>query len=424
MSAVCRELWLLGRDRSACLWLVIALLLSALAVTSGVREVQAQRATLESMLEADRRERSAATNGQPDWGSVAYYSFHLTYSPPSAMAFAALGQRDLVAWKHRVRMLALEGQIHEADAGHPELALVGRLDFAFVATLLAPLLIILLLHDLQASERAAGRFELLAASAGSAAALWRLRAALRTGLLGVAVVLPLIVGGLVEASPADRLAGAVVIVLLHLGFWAVLCHRVDHRPWDATLKLTVLIGVWLLLSILLPAAMKPLIERVHPVPSGADILLTQREAVNDAWDLPKEATMQAFVARYPEWAAQAQVSRPFEWKWYYAFQEVGDLQAAPLSQAYTSGQRLRDDLAGTLAWLSPPAMAARQLQALAGTDVTATLAYEQSVRDFHAGLRAWYYPRLFSDAPFDPADLADRPEYVPQGLQPMDDSSR
>ena len=424
MSAVSRELWLLAHDRSACLWLVLALLLSALAVIGGLREVHAQRAALENMLEADRSERTAAAQGQPDWGSVAYYSFHLTYSPPSEMAFAALGQRDAIAWKHRVRMLALEGQIHEADAGHPELALVGRLDFAVVATLLAPLLVILLLHDLQASERAAGRFELLAASAGSGAALWRLRAALRTGLLGAAVVLPLIVGGLVESSPADTLALAVAIVLLHLGFWAVLCHQVDHRPWDSTLKLTALVGVWLLLSILLPAAMKPLIERAHPVPSGADILLTQREAVNDAWDLPKEATMQAFVASYPEWAAQAQVSRPFEWKWYYAFQEVGDLRTASLSRAYTAGQRQRDALAGKLAWLSPPAMAARQLQALAGTDVTATLAYEQSVRDFHARLRSWYYPRLFSDAPFDPSDLADRPEYVPEGQPLMGDASR
>jgi ABC-2 type transport system permease protein len=31
--------------------------------------------------------------------------------------------------------------------------------------------------------------------------------------------------------------------------------------------------------------------------------MTQREAVNDAWDLPKAATMDAFVERHPQWAA-------------------------------------------------------------------------------------------------------------------------
>ena len=67
--------------------------------------------------------------------------------PPSALAFAARGVRDDLPWKHRIRMLALEGQIYETDAGNPELSRIGKLDFAFVAAFLLPLLLILLLHD-------------------------------------------------------------------------------------------------------------------------------------------------------------------------------------------------------------------------------------------------------------------------------------
>jgi len=33
-------------------------------------------------------------------------------------------------------MLALEGQIYESDSGNPELSLIGKLDFAFVAAFL------------------------------------------------------------------------------------------------------------------------------------------------------------------------------------------------------------------------------------------------------------------------------------------------
>ena len=54
--------------------------------------------------------------------------------------------------------------------------------------------------------------------------------------------------------------------------------------------------------------------------------MLQRESVNDAWDLPKEETMQVFLERHPEWADHAKIERPFEWKWYYAFQQVGDLK--------------------------------------------------------------------------------------------------
>ena len=103
---------------------------SALAVSAGLIEVRQQRATIARMLEADRADRATVLQAQKDWGGAAYYSFHFTFDPPSDLAFAALGRRDDTAWKHRVRMLALEGQIHERDAGHPVLALTGRFDFA------------------------------------------------------------------------------------------------------------------------------------------------------------------------------------------------------------------------------------------------------------------------------------------------------
>jgi ABC-2 type transport system permease protein len=51
------------------------------------------------------------------------------------------------------------------------------------------------------------------------------------------------------------------------------------------------------------AAGRAAIDRAVPLPSGADIIMTQREAVNDAWDLPKAATMDAFVEHHPQSAA-------------------------------------------------------------------------------------------------------------------------
>ena len=163
--------------------------------------------------------------------------------------------------------------------------------------------------------------------------------------------------------------------------------------------------------MIVPAAIKVSVESIVPLPNGGEILLTQREAVNDAWDLPKAATMEPFIARHPEWADYTEVGRPFEWKWYYAFQQVGDQTVEPLSNAFREGRIRRDRLAGSLAWLSPPALAEGALQALAGTDVAATLAYEQQVREFHKALREYYYPRLFRDEPVSNASLEQRPQF-------------
>lgn len=414
MSALLRELRLLARDRAALALLLVALLSAAIAVTSGLAEVRQQRVQLAALADADRREREAVAAQQADWGSAAYYTFHLTAAPPSTFAFAALGLREHGPWQHRVRMLALEGQIHEPDAGQPEVALLGRFDYAFVAATLAPLLTILLLHGLAAGERAAGRHDLLVATARSGARLWRLRAGLRIALLALALLLPLALGAVLEGTPGAVVRIAAALVVAHLLFWAVLCRWLDRDgTTPAATQLMQGVGAWLLLAVVAPAAIAAFAERRHPLPEGAAILMAQREAVNDAWDLPKATTMRAFVDRHPAWADVADVRRPFEWKWYFAFQQVGDQAAAALSQANRDGRAARARTAAALAWLAPPAALERQLEALAGTDAQAALAYEAAVRDFHAALRQWYYPRLFRELPYAVDQLAQRPEFLP-----------
>jgi len=411
VNGLSREIGFLARDRAALLWLGIAVLIAGVSVALGLREIASQHAVLNELRASDQVEREVVNGLYRDWGDAAYYTFHLTYDPPADFAFAALGQRDISPWKHNIRALALEGQIYETDAQNPDFALIGRFDFAFAASLLAPLLLILLLHDLRSGERAAGRFELLGATAASQGSPWFARAALRTGALALCLIVPLWIGGLSAGSGVSKLAPASLVVALHIVFWWMVCALVDRAGWSSPVNLTALVGVWLALAVVVPAAIKVWVEAAVPLPDGGEIMLTQREAVNDAWDLPKPATMTPFVARHPEWADYVEVRQPFEWKWYYAFQQVGDQTVAPLSLAYRDGRARRDRLAGSLAWLAPPALAERSLQAIAGTGVSASLAYEQRVRDFHAALRNYYYPRLFREEPFTEASVASRPEF-------------
>lgn len=410
--ALLREAAFLARDRSvwAC-WLVV-LCLCAWALAAGLAEVRQQHNTIAHLVEADGADRAAVLKAQKDWGGAAYYSFHLTFDAPSDFAFAALGRRDDTAWKHRVRMLALEGQIHERDAGHPVLALTGRLDFAFLAAFVLPLVLIVLLHDLRSSERVAGRHDLLVATAGQAARLWHLRAALRAGGVFVFAAVPLGVAGSLAGTPASTLLAACGLLLAYLLFWTVVCAAVAAWRQAGEVILAALVALWVLLGVVVPGAGRMAIDRAVPLPSGAAIVLTQREAVNGAWDLPKATTMAAFVERHPQWAAHTAVERPFAWKWYFAFQQVGDQRAQALSAAYSAGRQQRDRLAGWLALAAPPVLLERQLQALAGTDLRASLRYEARVRAFHAELRAFYYPKLFLDQAFGPAALADMPRFA------------
>ena len=146
-SSLARESIHLSRDRAFIVWVLLTLALSVLAVAGGLEEVRTQEQTIERLIESDREDRLEALALHDDWGMAAYYSFHLTYDKPSDFAFAALGVRDSEPWKHRVRMLALEGQIYERDAGNPELALIGRFDFAFFAAFVLPVILIVILPE-------------------------------------------------------------------------------------------------------------------------------------------------------------------------------------------------------------------------------------------------------------------------------------
>lgn len=413
LRGIRREFGFLLKDRGALFWLALALVLSVVAVSFGVAEVREQRATIATLIKEDAADRASALKGHEDWGSAAYYAFHFTYAPPSDFAFAAMGQRDTSPWKHRVRMLALEGQINEADTRNADFGLVGRFDFAFLAASVAPLLLILLLYDLRASERTALRHDLLLATSGSPRKIWLPRAFVRVAMLALLLLLPLWVAAFIVGTPALIAAQASLIVIGSLALWWLIAELVSRIDASPAILLTSLIGVWLALAIVVPALSKAVIESRNPVPDGGEILLLQRETVNGAWDLPKAATMTPFIAEYPEFADHAAIEETFEWKWYYAFQQVGDQTAAPLVQAYQKARLERDRQAGLAAMISPTSYVERAFENLAGTDTAAMIAYEAAVRDFHRRLKAFYYPLMFPEKSFDPDLFNDLPRYDP-----------
>ena len=402
-----REFKFMLRDKTVWVWIALALIFSLTAVALGMSEISQQRSELAELHKFDKVEREVALDDQSDWGSAAYYTFYLTSDAPSNFAFAAIGQRDVSPWKHRIRMLALEGQIYETDSNNPDFALIGRFDFAFVATLLAPLLVILLLFDLRSGEQSAGRLRLIEASAVNSKTLWRMRATLRVGCLAVALCLPLIIGGLLSGTSIATLLLCILALSVYLIFWTWLTLILTPATRTGAYNLTVMLGIWLLIVAIIPATLTQTIERAVPLPDGGEIILTQREAVNDAWDLPKEATYDPFMTRHPDWVNYTawDPDDGFEWKWYYAFQQVGDQTVESLSLAYREGRRKRDYLAMWSSVISPATAMQRSLEHLAKTDMKAAMDYEQSVREFHTELRNWHYPRLFQGQPFE-ADSA------------------
>lgn len=419
MSSLAFELRLILRSRLMTAALLLLLLLSSLAVWSGLHEVGRQRDTIARVQPLNEQDVAAVAQrqaGSKEGGGPAYYTFHATWDPPSEAAFLALGLRDVAPYVLRVRALGLQAQLYEGETFNPELALAGRFDFAFVLIYLMPLFVIALLHDLVSGERQAGRLRMLQAIPHGGA-LWRRRVALRCALVFACLALPACVGAALAGMAGAHLLLVLLVAGAYLAFWAGVALLVATRGRRSVANATALMGIWAVLTLVLPTLANVALTRAFPVHQGVDLMLAQREAVHGAWEVPREETMRRFFAGHPEWRDTAPLPSTFHWKWYFAFHQLGDESVAPQVRAYREGLQARQAWTERLGWLLPGVGTQAILHRLAGTDLPAQLAYQDRITDFHRRIREFYYGYLFRDRPFGKEDYARRPAYAAQAAQ-------
>lgn len=414
MSLWAHELRLFLRQRLALPLLLLMLALSAASVWAGMAEVSHQRdviARIQPQQSADVAAVAAWVSKDGDAGNAAYYTFHATWDAPSNLAFAALGQRDVARYVLRVRALALEGQIHESETYNAEMALPGSFDWAFVLTYLAPLFLIVLLHDLRSGEREAGRHLMIDVMARSPRALWARRILIRVGLLFTALILPFGAGAVISGSGSAALA-VIALAAAYLLLWALACWFFTRLRFGSVANAASLAAVWLIMTLVLPGLALLAINSAIPVRQGVELTLAQREAVHAGWDKPKEATMQAFLRHHPEWRDKAAIEGGFHWKWYYAFQHLGDLSVAEKARSYRAGLKARDTWTTWIGTVLPPVGVQVALHRLARTDLAAQLSYQDRIRGHHERLRRFYYPYIFNDMKFGTKEFDAAPRWA------------
>jgi ABC-2 type transport system permease protein len=321
--------------------------------------------------------------------------------------------RDSAPYVLRVRALALQSQLHQGENFNPALAVAGRFDVAFVLIYLAPLVLVALLHDLVNGERRARRLGTLLALPEGNHRLWLRRAGLRTVLATACVSLPVLLGAVFNGMPAKGLAAAMIVIAAYLWFWAGLAVIVATRGRSSAANATALMGTWVLLTLVLPALANAALARAVPVHQGVDLMLAQRQSVHAAWDEPPADTMEKFFGSRPQWRNTAPLPERFHWKWYYAFQQLGDESVGAQVAAYRESLLARQRWTERLGWLLPGVGAQAALHRLADTDLEAQLAYQDAVAGFHERLRSFYYPYLFNEIRFRKSDFSAQPRFEP-----------
>jgi ABC-2 type transport system permease protein len=350
----------------------------------------------------------------------AYGTFFAVPMPPAEGAWFNLGDTLAQPPVQRIRMLGLQGQVHDGTGGNPAALAAGAFDAAFVVAVLLPLLAVALLAPLAAEEREARRDGLLAALVVSPRRFWLRRVAARGLLVLAPVLLPIAVAlAVLGASPAFALGALGGTLLYGIGWIALFAALALRGQGGSDAVAARLLALWALAVLVLPTLSGLALDRAAPPVPGSDIALAQRQAVNDAWDLPKRDTFDAFFETHPEWRDTPEVTGRFHWKWYFAFHHVADGRVAPLLAKAAAARAARQQARTALGFALPTVALQNLFDGLSDQGVEGGEARFAAARGFHDALRVSMYPLLFNERPLtaEALDALPRPEAARRELR-------
>lgn len=357
-----------------------------------------------------------------DLGNLLYYLQHSTVHLPSAWAAFAIGQRDVHPYLVKVRMLTLEGQIYDSEMSNPTNLLYGNFDLSFVIVFLLPLLIIAFCHNLVSAEQENGIWNLLRSQPVSLAKIigWRLLIRFAAVLL-LAFALIAASGFYLGSRFDERFFYALLIAFAYLAFWLTLTAFVISFGKSSTFNALTLLGAWIFLTILAPALLNLVISTAFPVSESFEVTIKQREGYHEKWDKPKAETMTRFYEKYPEYKNVPIPENAFSWGWYYAMNEMGDLDAADATAKYMEKLRTRDTGTNRAAAFLPTLNTQLAFNRLAKNDLPSHLEYLESVRAFHAKVREYFYPYIFQNAKVEQVNWQNVPQHEFDGEKQTSD---
>ncbi|MEJ8802081.1 ABC transporter permease [Pontibacter sp. H249] len=408
--------WLNFRADKGLLILTLLTLFSGLyGIYYGTTEIARQQeniAALDVLTEKNIEELKAKYPDGTDAGDIGYYHSTFAVNHPDSWASLSLGQRDVNPYYIKLRLLNLQSQLYDTENINPLKVLSGNFDLAFVLVYLFPLLIIGLCFNILSIEKEQGTLPLLLSQPIGLPLIVSAKLTFRMMLvLGLALLLSVVAMVLGQVMPDERVALWLGVVVLYCLFWFGVAFLVAALQKNSAFNAVTLLGVWLTLTIIVPALLNVYIAVKRPMPQALELTIKQREVVHGGWDKPKRETMDKFFSLYPQWTDTTEIQGRFAWRWYYAFHHLGDVAVADLAQEYQQGLQARHQLVEQLNVWSVPVNVQTIFNAMAGSDLPSYVGFLQSATQYHDSLREFYYPFLFNQVNFTNADYAKEPRH-------------
>ena len=441
---VLRNEWrLLMADRALRIALGLFAVLLVYALANGVVWLRFQEHTVEAVesgnierASALERELTAIANGGEPSSPFADPRSPLVLGGPSGSHTAALepgpltalavGQSDLLPYYYDVNIYTNESSFQQnGEVENPLNLMVGRFDLAFVVVYLLPLLILALSFNVLSEEREQGTLALTLSQPVSARRVVTAKLAFRA-LLVVGMVLAASLFGILTTggfnSPGRVLLWCAAIVAYSL-FWFVLAAWVNTLRRSSAWNATVLVGAWLVLVVVLPAAINIAAGLLHPLPSRVEMITAQREASNEAVNRRSEL-LARYLEDHPEMAEGVVADEPGLGALAWAATDAVNRRLEEVTSVHDARRAEQIVLVRRYRFLSPALMAQEVLIDAAGTGDARFAHFQSQVRAFAEQWRGFFVPAILADEQMSASVLPSLPRFRHMDERPGDATRR
>lgn len=335
----------------------------------------------------------------------------LAFMPPEPLNMFAVGQSDL--YTHQIKISAREdiATLTFTEMSNPVQLLFGNFDLVFVFTYLIPLIIIAFTYDLQSQELESGRLKLLASNPINPK-VWLLQRYITRFLslcfiLGVVTILLLLI---LQLPFSTHLISMALITFAYLCFWFAISFVVNVFGTTSGQNAVVLLSVWIVLVLIVPATVNQKANSIYPTPSRVLLLNEIRQTKKDLSG-EQDKVLAEYLRNHPELARNEGENRFAYWQGFFASQEMMEKSLSPLIQQFDEQSEKQRKWVTTWRFLSPAILFQTSLTELSGTSSRQYNEFKTSVKDFSIGWRDFFMPMVFENRMLTINDLESLPSF-------------
>lgn len=423
--------WLKLR-RSKALWLLtlIFAVISIYAAWYGRGEIREQQRKITLLQDAVAVKMNILSRELQQHDSTAWEYDPLYkavfYNRPDGIAALAFGQRDL----HKFAIEISEGTYYynkyatgysnktlSSEITNPQKQLAGHLDFSFVIVFLLPLYFILLSYNVLSAEKEEGTLPLLGVQAVSLKAMFFAKLFVRWLITVVLAISLLLIAAVITGAITDgRIFLFIAAMMFYSLVWAGIVSLVASLRKPSGFNALALISIWLVLSILLPAAFNAFLAAKYPAVNKIALASAVQKANAEVFAIPRTAVADSFYKMHPQYNNLPGDTLPGGWynpRWIRATHAVLDNKVERVETPYLQTLADRIHTASRLSYCSPALLTQSIFTGVAGSDRRQIYAFDTASWHYFKIWNSYLDDRIFfKNNRFTKADFDNLPVYT------------